>query len=165
MLRTIAPGFLLLLAFNGCLLEVELSGEPPPMCSSYDEGFDTTTEMSETCTLTLTAGAVTKSTETCWVDEVVTAAPGVLTYPCAGGPATATFGDKSFFGVVDGDRVELCTRTEFDWEDGCHWQSAQHISGSIASGELRYEYSEAPDAEQADCASACTAEAELDAAE
>jgi hypothetical protein len=161
MLRPSFFGCVLFALLPGCFLEVELSGDPPPMCSAYDEGFDGSTEPSETCTLTLTAGSFTKSTDTCWVDEVVTAAPGELIYPCAGGPATATFGDKSFFGQVDGDRVELCTRTEFDWQDGCRWQSAQHISGSIASGTLRYEYSEAPDAGQADCDSACTAAADI----
>jgi hypothetical protein len=127
------------------------------MCTAYEEGFDETTEEAATCTRTLVAAPVDTSAETCWVDAVVTEEAGVLTFPCDGGSATATFGDRSFYGVVDGDDVELCATTEFEWSDGCSWLSAQHISGTLSSGQLEFSYTEAPEAEQADCDAACDA--------
>jgi hypothetical protein len=46
---------------------------------------------------------VVRQTETrrgCAIDERVTRAPGVLRYPCAGGPATGDFGASRFSGSV-----------------------------------------------------------------
>jgi hypothetical protein len=81
-----------------------------------------------------------------------------LTFPCDGnGPATLTFGTRSFAGARTSGDVEVCAGTQFPWDDGCTWTSAQRVSGSIASGELRFVYGEAPKAGQRRCMPACGA--------
>lgn len=92
----------------------------------------------------------------CTIDERVSGAPGVLEYPCGGGPASATFGASRFSGVVSasGD-VELEIRTAFHFSDGCDWETKQFLRGNVGSGALSYEYREEPEPGQAGCAAAC----------
>ncbi len=92
----------------------------------------------------------------CVIDERVTGAPGYLSYPCGGGPATASFGGSVFSGSVgpSGD-VLLEIATGFPFTDGCYWQTKQFIRGNLGSGVLGYEYREEPDPGQRGCASAC----------
>jgi hypothetical protein len=108
-----------------------------------------------------TARVVVRQTEGasgCFIDERVTQAPGVLRYPCAGGPATATFGANVFAGTVGPDgAVNLALRTTFHFSDGCDWQSAQSITGALASRHLTFSYQESPVAGQRGCARPCRA--------
>jgi hypothetical protein len=98
----------------------------------------------------------------CTIDERVTGAPGILSYPCGGGPATASFGASVFAGAVSpaGD-VDLSIRTGFDFSDGCHWETKQYLRGNLNSGALAYEYREEPDDGQRGCAGACVATASV----
>ena len=96
----------------------------------------------------------------CRIDERVTQAPARLTYPCAGGRATASFGASRFEGAVDRTGVvDIEIQTHFDFSDHCHWTTKQEITGSLHSGALAYEYREEPDRGQHGCASACVATA------
>jgi hypothetical protein len=107
-----------------------------------------------------TAILVVRQTETrrgCAIDERVTRAPGVLRYPCAGGPASADFGASRFTGSVQAGVVDLRLRTAFRFTDQCNWESVQAISGNLGNGELTFVYSESPMPGQARCAAACLA--------
>lgn len=112
------------------------------------------------CTKSVVVDGVSKRPG-CFVDTVFTSGQrGKLTLPCDGdGPATLSFGAKSFTGAVIGGKVDVCTGTEYPFGDGCTWLSAQRVSGPVASGALKFAYGEAPRAGQHDCASACTATA------
>ncbi|MFO0672603.1 MAG: hypothetical protein U0235_23820 [Polyangiaceae bacterium] len=112
------------------------------------------------CTKTVVVDSFAKRPG-CFVDTVFTDGQrGKLTMPCDGdGPATLSFGAKSFSGAVIGGKVDVCTGTEYPFADGCTWLSAQRVSGSVASGSFKFAYGEAPRAGQHDCASACTATA------
>lgn len=93
----------------------------------------------------------------CTIDERVTRAPGVLTFPCGGGPATANFGGSIFNGAVQNGVVTVSLRTAFHFSDGCNWQSVQSLTGSLASRQLAYIYNEGPLPGQSGCANACEA--------
>lgn len=95
----------------------------------------------------------------CFVDTVAKdGQEGTLTFPCSGdGEATLTFGTRSFSGSEVGGQINVCTGTEYPFGDGCTWTSAQRVTGSIASGTLRFTYGEAPRPGQHNCASACEA--------
>lgn len=116
---------------------------------------------SETCGATLRVIDV-RVRAGCTIDERVSGTPGILTYPCGGGPATATFGASVFGGAVSpaGD-VDLSIRTGFGFTDGCHWETKQYLRGNVNSGALAYEYREEPDEDQVGCASACVASASV----
>lgn len=92
----------------------------------------------------------------CFIDERVTGAPGELRYPCGGGAATAVFRNGTFAGTVGADgAVTLTLRTRFHYGDGCDWQSAQSIAGTLAA--LTFRYDESPVAGQRGCAASCRA--------
>lgn len=98
----------------------------------------------------------------CFIDERVTGAPGVLRYPCGGGPATAAFRNGTFAGRVDASGVvSLALQTHFHFSDGCDWQSAQSITGTI-TGALSFQYGESPVAGQQRCAPSCHAEGSVE---
>ncbi len=114
-----------------------------------------------TCTRSVVLSSISTRTS-CFVDTVAHAGDkGTLTYPCDGdGEATLTFGNRSFSGAsLGGGNVNVCTGTEYPWSDGCSWTSAQRVTGSVASGTLRFTYGEAPKAGEHNCAGACTASA------
>ena len=115
-----------------------------------------------TCTRTVTLSSIAKRAS-CFVDTVAHEGDqGTLTYPCEGdGEATLSFGNRSFSGASlgSGSKVNVCTGTEYPWSDGCSWTSAQRVTGSVASGTLRFTYGEAPKVGEQNCASACTATA------
>ncbi len=102
----------------------------------------------------------TRGASGCWLDEQVTRNPGLLTYPCDGGPAVARFGGARFTGTVSasGD-VDLRLRTQFHYGDGCDWSTVQRIRGRLSNRQLSYAYSEAPLPGQQRCARACRATA------
>ena len=93
----------------------------------------------------------------CVIDERVTRAPGVLQFPCEGGAATANFNGSVFTGSVVNGVVNLALSTRFHFSDGCDWESAQRIQGSLGAPALTYSYIEAPLPGQNRCANACQA--------
>jgi hypothetical protein len=68
-------------------------------------------------------------------------AGATLTFPCAGGVATATFGTQPFSGTVTGTSVVLSNTADFTLET-CGLQSQQTITGDLATGQLVYQYGE-----------------------
>jgi len=113
------------------------------------------------CSVSLTATDFVISCPGGFVDEVVTQAPGKLVYPCAGGRASAFFGTHEFAGNVTQDEVDVCLRTDFDYDDGCHWLAAHRITGVLATGTLDYRYDESPAPGRLDCLPPCFATAKL----
>ena len=112
------------------------------------------------CSRSVRVTSLTRSSPSCFTDNVVEVGQaGTLTFPCEGdGPAVLRVGLSSFEGAEIGERVVVCTGTEFPWSDGCKWTSAQRVSGDVNSGELVFTYGEAPRAGQRrSCASACSA--------
>lgn len=99
----------------------------------------------------------------CWVDVSISVGQvGTLSWPCEGGVGSVAFGAMAFRGVVlPGGGIELCAGTQFDWSDGCHWTSAQYVTGRLADPRVTFTYAEAPAPGQAGCAPSCSASAEL----
>ena len=116
------------------------------------------------CSRKVTVASFGVTRASCYVDtEVGHGAEGTLRVPCEGdGEATLTFGSMTFHGSIAGGRLDVCAGTEFLWEDGCVWTSAQRVSGSVADGVLVFGYGEAPKAGEAGCASACSASGSID---
>ncbi len=96
---------------------------------------------SATCTKTLTIATVTITPSGCPLNENVTAAPATLSYPCAGGTGTATFGKQTFTGTVANGQVGLQNVDTFIIGSSCTWQSTQRLEGTLA-GPLTYSYAE-----------------------
>ncbi len=111
------------------------------------------------CGRVLTIVSITPSSKTCFLDLGLSyvGGPGTLSFVCQGRYAHADF-DKApgFAGSYDNDFVDVCFGTTFKYSDGCTWSTAQRISGTLASGVLQFEYSEAPILGSA-CASPCSA--------
>lgn len=101
----------------------------------------------------------------CTLDERISKEQGVLLYPCSGnGPAAATFGEHRFEGIMEEGSMILALTTEIDWEDNCHWQTKQHIKGTLpgrGNGKpLAWTYSEAPVTGD-NCYGSCKATADI----
>jgi hypothetical protein len=110
------------------------------------------------CSTTLVAGSITANDPDCYVDiQVMSGQTGALNYACSGGGALASFGGNSFTGSYIDGNVDICFGTVFPWEDGCTWESAQTITGSLASGQLEFNYVEQPEPGQVGCYTPCTA--------
>lgn len=109
-----------------------------------------------TCTAQLVVSNIQRRAG-CTIDERVSRQPGVLTYPCVGGPAEARFGETRFAGEVRGGNVTVEIETRFPFSDGCQWSSKQRIVGALGTRALAYEYLEAPLDGQHGCAPACSA--------
>jgi len=119
-----------------------------------------TASSSRTCSRTVVVRSLTRSSSSCFTDDAVSVGDrGTLTFPCSGdGEAKLAFDRSSFEGAETGGELDVCTGTQFPWADGCTWTSAQSVTGSIASGTLRFTYGEAPKSGHAGaCASACSA--------
>ncbi len=114
------------------------AGSDAPVDAPVDAPADTGPT---TCTRTLTIAAVAITPTGCPLNESVTAAPATLTYPCAGGTGTATFGTQTFTGSVANGQVGLQNVDTFLIGGSCIWQSTQRLEGSLA-GPLTYTYSE-----------------------
>jgi hypothetical protein len=82
---------------------------------------------------------------------------GTLAYSCNGGSALGTFGAEMLPGAFTAGDVDICFGTTFVFSDGCTWESAQTITGSLASGTLEFSYVEQPAPDQFGCDSPCTA--------
>lgn len=106
----------------------------------------------------------TPSSPTCFVDvRVRVGEEGAVDWDCGEttGRASITFPNARFTGVVTERNVDVCSGTEFDWTDGCHWSSAQTIRGSLSDQRLRLTYAEAPLAMQLGCVVPCSASGTL----
>ncbi|MBI4705849.1 MAG: hypothetical protein HY744_32555 [Deltaproteobacteria bacterium] len=117
-------------------------------------------ESNATCKVAVVIGSFTISDEACWVDSpLVEGDPGELKFACGDGPAELSFPTGKFVGTAKSCVLDLELTTQFDWIDGCTWQSQQAIVGPM-EGQLDYAYSEHPIV-GAGCAQACTVHAVL----
>src|SRR5205823_1574390 len=115
-------------------LDVQVDANLDPICVARGGGLG-----AAVCQRPLRVLAITKSGPTCFVDTVVRQGDrGTLTFDCAGGRAEIRFGNHTFLGSFDGQRVDTCTGTAFDFADGCHWNSAQRVQGDLSF--LRFDY-------------------------
>lgn len=119
--------------------------------------------------------SVTKFTNTglatCTFNTTVQqSSPATLTYPCAGGAASVTFGAQTFTGTDSGGTVSLQNVSKFSFTNTkynvtCVFVATQNIKGDLASGKLTYDYVDVLDAKQpALCpfvTSGCTATGEI----
>jgi hypothetical protein len=79
--------------------------------------------------------------------------PATLTYPCAGGAASATFGTQTFTGTESDGTLSITNVSKYSFTNTkyhvtCTYVATQTISGTLASGKASYSYSEALDANQ-----------------
>jgi hypothetical protein len=112
------------------------------------------------CTRTVVVRSLTLSSPTCYTDlRVAVGDRGTMTYPCSGdGASKLSFDRGTFEGAEISGKVTVCTGTQYEVPsvDRCTWSTAQEVTGSIASGTLRFTYGEAPKEPPGMCASACT---------
>ncbi len=147
--------------FSGLILLGMLSmaqKDPIPTGSSRStEVFLPVTSPPAQCQVRLQA-PIRPQASGCWIDERVGNQDGVLTYPCQGGKAVATFGSGPYRGTVQNGHVELDMETKFPWPDHCDWRSHQHISGELKDAKLNFVYDEVPVA-GTHCSNPCHAQA------
>jgi hypothetical protein len=112
------------------------------------------------CTRAVVVRSLTLSSPTCYTDlRVAVGDRGTLSYPCSGdGASKLSFDRGTFEGAEIGGKVTVCTGTQYEVPsvDTCTWSTAQEVTGSIASGTLRFTYGETPKEPPSMCASACT---------
>lgn len=112
------------------------------------------------CTRTVVVRSLTLSSPSCYTDlRVAVGDRGTVTYPCSGdGASKVSFDRGTFEGADIGGKVTVCTGTQYEVPlvDHCTWSTAQQVTGSIASGALRFTYGEAPKESPGMCATACT---------
>jgi len=90
----------------------------------------------------LVTGSV-PSSPNCIDFPVEAGSTGTITYPCEGGPVTATLGQVTFSGSVTADGiVSLFGSVDFVGPDGCDWRADHYIDGSIPGGTVSYFYDE-----------------------
>ena len=100
------------------------------------------------CGKALSVKITTSSLPTCTFNTTVEASsPATLSYACAGGPASVTFGAQTFAGTESGDVVNVSnvstyTFTNAKYKVNCQYKATQTISGTLASGKLSYSYTE-----------------------
>lgn len=111
------------------------------------------------CSRKLRLDSLSRSTFSCFVDvRIDVAEEGTLEWECDQpmGRAEVRFARAGFTGVVNGNELDVCFGSEFDWSDGCRWTSAQALRGSLASSSLQLTYAEAP-LTGAGCQTPCSA--------
>lgn len=133
----------------------EITTETAATCAASEPS----TTRGPMCSQRVTVASFQVVRASCYVDtEIEHGAEGTLYVPCEGdGEATLTFGSMTFEGSIAGGRIDVCAGTEFVWQDGCTWTSAQRVSGKLSDGVLAFAYGEAPKAGESGCANACTA--------
>ena len=115
----------------------------------------------ERCTAKLSPSPI-ETGSGCTLDERISKGSGTLQFPCNGsGPAAAVFGEHRFEGTITDGGIALDLTTELDWEDGCHWQTKQHIRGELHGGTIAWTYTEAP-IHGTGCYGSCKASAEIE---
>lgn len=92
----------------------------------------------------------------CARDPRVTQNPGVLVYPCAGGPATAWFGLAQASGTMRDGRFDLTLNHDYAWRD-CTWHVRNTWQSAESKGELRWVVEEVGEG----CAKSCRMEATM----
>ena len=92
---------------------------------------------------------------------MVAQGPGVLVWECDGDRVEARFGDRTYRGSRVGTFMTLCIQTEFDFADGCRWQSSQRLAGDTATGRLDLTYREVA-IRGSSCLPPCSADARVD---
>ncbi|HSO39947.1 MAG TPA: hypothetical protein VLT33_45785 [Labilithrix sp.] len=113
------------------------------------------------CTLTLRSTSFIPSTSTCSFEEKVRAgSPATLSFPCAGGAATARFSSQTFSGTADPKKVQISNTTVFPFS-GCQVRAIQTISGTPPN--LSYFYSESIVSGKCPGTSTCTARGSVSA--
>jgi hypothetical protein len=109
------------------------------------------------CSVRLRMVSLSPSSATC---SIVTdlMQGGVVSYPCSGGTATASFGQQGFSGkVAAGDQLSLSHTGTFD-ALGCTWTADQRIDGAVSKdGSLAFTYQASAPADCAFASSACSA--------
>lgn len=122
-------------------------------------------QTAQRCSQKLRFMSVSRSMPSCFVDvRMDVGDEGVVEWDCGTtmGRAEVRFPRARFTGVVNGDLLEVCFGSEFDWTDGCRWTSAQALRGSLTTGAtLRLTYSEAPRPGQLGCVVPCSASGEV----
>lgn len=93
--------------------------------------------------------------------DVVAQGEGTLAWECSGTRAEARFADRIYRGQRAADIVSLCIRTEFDYVDGCHWQSSQRLEGDASRSSLDLTYREVA-ISGTSCFPPCTADSQVE---
>jgi hypothetical protein len=107
------------------------------------------------CTLTLRSTSFVPSTATCSFEEKVRAgSPATLSFPCAGGAATARFSSQTFSGTADPKKVLISNTSVFPFS-GCQVRALQTIAGTPPN--LTYSYTESIVSGKCPGTSTCTA--------
>ena len=165
-----AVGLVALVALVGCstmgappVVSVEVvpigkvDGGAPALASAARSSL----EEKNRCDGRVTLSGRIRTGATCQLDEQVSHGPGRVRYPCNGdGPVELEIGSHRFTGSLLQGRVSLDLVTELDWDDSCHWETRQTVTGMLRGNTLRWAYSEKPIRGQG-CFAACTASADL----
>lgn len=113
------------------------------------------------CDARVTLSGRIRTGATCQLDEQISHGPGRLHHPCTGdGPVELEVGSHRFTGSLLQGRLALDLVTELDWDDSCHWETRQTVTGMLRGNTLRWNYTEKPVRGQG-CFAACTASADL----
>jgi hypothetical protein len=106
------------------------------------------------CTKALSVRITKISQSTCLFNSTVEeSSPATLSYACAGGAASVTFGAQTFTGTETAGSVSLTnvstyTFTNVKYNVSCKYIATQTISGTVASGKLTWAYTEVLDKNQ-----------------
>lgn len=115
------------------------------------------------CDMRIALSGRIRTGASCQLDEQISKSPGRLRYPCNGdGPVDLDVGSHRYTGSLVGGKVQLELTTELDWDDGCHWETHQTVTGALRGSTLRWTYSEKPVRGQS-CFASCTATADMKA--
>ncbi|MBN8615097.1 MAG: hypothetical protein J0L92_31155 [Deltaproteobacteria bacterium] len=90
--------------------------------------------------------------------DVAAQGAGELAWECDAFRAEARFGARVYRGQRVRDQVALCIRTEFDYVDGCRWQTSQRLEGDASGDDLTLTYREVAISGDGDCFPPCTAD-------
>lgn len=122
-------------------------------------------QTAQRCRQRLRFTSLSRSMPSCFIDvRMNVGEEGVLEWDCGTlmGRAEVRFPQARFTGVVNGDLLDVCFGSDFDWTDGCKWTSAQALRGALGTGRtLRLTYSEAPVPGQLGCVVPCSASGEV----
>ncbi len=126
---------------DGCTL----GADTLEVCNGVDDNcngeIDSDCEVGACSPALLVTGSV-PSNPNCIDFPVEAGSTGVINYPCAGGPVSATLGSIPFTGSVENGNVALFGSVEFTGPDGCLWRADHSITGNIPGGTVQYFYDE-----------------------
>ena len=111
--------------------------------------------------MSLRSTSFSPSTQTCSFNEKVrSGGPATLSFPCAGGAASARFSTQTFVGTADRSHVDITNSAPFTFKS-CQVTSTQHIVGTPPN--LSYSYSERITGGNCSGVSTCTASGRVSA--